>query len=140
MSEYLLLFAASFGAATILPMSSEVLLVAQTISGLDPQVLWLVATCGNTLGAVLNWILAWHFLHYADRPWFPIDAKNLERGQRWFQKFGLWTLLFSWTPLIGDALTFAAGIMRVRFWVFLPLVAVGKGGRYFFVIAASTPT
>jgi membrane protein YqaA with SNARE-associated domain len=40
------------------------------------------------------------------------------------------SLLFAWLPLVGDPLTFAAGMLRVRFAPFIALVAIGKGGRY----------
>jgi len=139
MSAYLLLFLTAFGAATILPFYSEVLLVAQVRSGYSPAGLWLAATAGNTLGAVVNWLIAWHLSHYADRPWFPIKPHKLERAQHWFQRYGSWSLLLAWMPIGGDALTFVAGMMRVRLWLFLLLVGLGKGLRYLAVIAVSLP-
>lgn len=137
MSAYVLLFLTAFGAATLLPFYSEVLLVAQLRQGLDPALLWFSATAGNTLGAVVNWGIGWHLTQYVDRRWFPVRKVDLERAQRWFQRYGSWTLLFSWAPLGGDALTVVAGVMKVRFWVFLPLVALGKGARYGGVIWAT---
>lgn len=137
MSAYLLLFATAFGAATLLPFYSEVLLVAQLNRGLDPMLLWLFATAGNTLGAVVNWVIGWHLTHYVDRRWFPVHQQALDRAQRWFQRYGTWTLLFSWAPVGGDALTVVAGIMKVRLWLFLPLVTLGKGARYAAVILAA---
>lgn len=137
MSAYLLLFVTAFGAATLLPFYSEVLLVAQLHQGLDPTLLWLSATAGNTLGAVANWVLGLYLTHYVDRRWFPVRRKELDRAQRWFQRYGSWTLLFSWAPVGGDALTVVAGIMKVRLWLFLVLVTLGKGARYAVVIAAS---
>ena len=139
MSSYALLFLTAFGAATILPFYSEVLLIAQIRQGLDPLGLWIAATTGDTLDAALNWLLAWHLSHYADRRWFPIKENSLQRGQRWFQKYGSWTLLLSWMPVGGDALTFVAGMMRVPLWVFVPLVGLGKGLRYAVVVVASMP-
>jgi membrane protein YqaA with SNARE-associated domain len=138
-SSYLLLFATALGAATILPFYSEVLLISQIRNGLDPLGLWIAATAGNTLGAVVNWLIARYFIRYADRPWFPIREKSLQRSQGWFRKYGSWTLLLSWMPIGGDALTFVAGMMRVPIWVFLPLVALGKGLRYAVVVYASMP-
>lgn len=137
MSAYLLLFATAFGAATLLPFYSEVLLVAQLNRGLDPMLLWLFATAGNTLGAVVNWVIGWHLTHYVDRRWFPVRQQALDRAQRWFQRYGTWTLLFSWAPVGGDALTVVAGIMKVRLWLFLLLVTLGKGARYAAVILAA---
>lgn len=140
MSAYLLLFITAFGAATILPFYSEILLLAQLRQGFDPLGLWMAATAGNTLGAVLNWLLAWHLIRFADRRWFPLNPKKLARGQRWFQKYGSWTLLLSWLPIGGDALTFIGGMMRVPLWIFLPLVALGKGLRYAAMIALALPS
>lgn len=137
MSAYFLLFATAFGAATLLPFYSEVLLVAQLQRGLDPTLLWLFATAGNTLGAVVNWLIGWHLTHYVGRRWFPVRQSDLDRAQRWFQRYGTWTLLFSWAPVGGDALTVVAGVMKVRLWIFLILVTLGKGARYAAVIAAT---
>lgn len=135
MSAYLVLFWTALGAATILPFYSEFLLIALYNRGLDPFGLWLAATTGNTLGALINWLIGRHLTHYADRRWFPFKEKHLHHAQAWFQKYGVWTLLLSWMPIGGDALTFVAGVMRVRFGLFMLLVAIGKGVRYAVVIA-----
>ncbi|WP_020682863.1 YqaA family protein [Marinobacterium rhizophilum] len=135
MIEYLLLFGGAFAAATILPFYSEVYLaVLLAEQSANWGWLWLIATAGNTLGAVFNWWLGLYMLHYSDRRWFPIKAKELERAQRWFQHFGVWSLLFAWLPIGGDALTFIGGIMRVRLHYFVVLVGIGKGVRYLVVI------
>ncbi len=135
MTEYLLLFGGAFAAATILPFYSEVYLAILLSEQPGNWVwLWLVATSGNTLGAVLNWWLGQYMLHYRERRWFPVKARELERAQRWFQRFGVWSLLFAWLPIGGDALTFIGGIMRVRLSRFLVLVGIGKGVRYLVVI------
>lgn len=135
MLEYLLLFAGAFAAATILPFYSEVYLAALLLD--QPEQwpwLWLVATLGNTGGSVLNWWLGRYLLHYQDRRWFPAKKTDLERAQRWFQHFGVWSLLFAWLPIGGDALTFIGGLMKVRLDLFVALVAIGKGVRYLVVI------
>jgi membrane protein YqaA with SNARE-associated domain len=135
MTEYLLLFGGAFAAATILPFYSEVYLaILLSEQPGNWAWLWLIATSGNTLGAVLNWWLGQYMLHYRERRWFPIKARELERAQRWFQRFGVWSLLFAWLPIGGDALTFIGGIMRVRLSHFVVLVGIGKGVRYLVVI------
>ena len=91
---------------------------------------WLVATVGNSLGSAVNWVLGRYLTRFEDRRWFPFKPESLHRGQAWFQKYGVWSLLFAWMPLVGDALTFIAGVMRVRFSLFLLLTAIGKGARY----------
>jgi membrane protein YqaA with SNARE-associated domain len=136
MSSYLWLFAASFGAATVLPLYSEIVLVSMLGGALDPALLWTSATLGNTLGAVVNWVIGWKLADHAGARWFPVSEKQLERAGRWFNRYGTWTLLLSWMPVGGDALTFVGGMMRVRLGIFLVLVSIGKGARYAMIIAA----
>ncbi len=130
MDVYIGLFAVAFLAATILPAYSEVMFAGLLATGHDPIALWAWATAGNTLGAIVNWLLGRYLLHFRDRRWFPFRVDNLHRAQLWFQRWGVWSLLLAWMPVFGDALTFIAGIMRVRFEIFIVLTAVGKGARY----------
>jgi len=134
MEAYLVLFAVAFLAATVLPAYSEVLFAAMISQGYEPALLWLFATGGNTLGSALNWFLGRYLLHFQGRRWFPFRADALDRYQRWFQKYGVWTLLLAWAPVGGDALTFIAGVMRVRFPLFVLLTGIGKGLRYAFLL------
>lgn len=134
MIEYLILFSSAFLAATILPFYSEVVLFALLRQGGDPALLVAVATVGNTLGAVVNWLLGRYLLHFQDRRWFYFSRKQIARAQDWFQHYGFWTLLLAWMPVGGDALTLIAGIMRVRLWLFVLLVGLGKGLRYVSVV------
>ncbi len=127
---YLSLFLVSFAAATLLPAYSEVMVAGLMSAGYDPPALWAWATAGNTLGAAVNYVLGRYLLHFQERRWFPFRAGTLDRAQRWFQRYGVWSLLMSWAPVGGDALTFVAGVMRVRFDAFLALTALGKGMRY----------
>lgn len=136
--SYLLLFGSAFLAATILPFYSEVFLFALLRDGGDPVVLVIVATLGNTLGAVVNWVLGLYLLHFRDRRWFYFSQSQIDRAQRWFQRYGFWSLLLAWMPIGGDALTLIAGIMKVRLWIFLLLVATGKALRYISVVYIST--
>ena len=127
---YLTMFASAFLAATFVPLASELTLVAGLAAG--GSIHWLVAsaTLGNTLGAVVNWGLGRCIEHFRDRKWFPVDARRLERGQAWFRRYGVWSLLLAWVPVVGDALTVIAGAMRIHIAPFLVLVAAGKGARY----------
>ena len=134
MISYLLLFGSAFLAATILPFYSEVLLYALLRDGGDPLVLVAVATLGNTLGAVVNWVLGLYLLHFQDRRWFYFSRQQIDNAQRWYQRYGFWSLLLAWMPVGGDALTLIAGIMRVRLWIFLLLVGTGKALRYVSVV------
>ena len=134
MISYLALFGSAFLAATIVPFYSEVLLYALLREGLDPLTLVIVATLGNTLGAVVNWVLGLYLLHFQDRRWFYFSRQQIDRAQRWYQRYGFWSLLLAWLPVGGDALTLIAGIMKVRLWLFLLLVGGGKAARYVFVV------
>ena len=131
-------FFAAFLAATILPFSSEAVLAAfYAAGGGDAVMLWAVASLGNVLGAVLNWGLGRYLLHWQGRRWFPFSRDQLNRAEAWFSRYGVWSLLLAWVPIIGDPLTFAAGIMRVRLPLFLILVSIGKAGRYAAVLWAA---
>lgn len=134
MLSYWLLFGSAFLAATIFPFYSEVLLVTLLAQGKSVWLIWLFATLGNSLGAVVNWVLGRYLLHFEKRSWFPFKQNQLSGAQRWFQRYGVWSLLFAWLPVGGDALTFIAGMMRVNFWVFFILTTIGKGLRYLVVI------
>ncbi len=135
---YASLFISSFIAATLLPFYSEVILGVMLSNGHNPLWLWLAATCGNTLGAWVNWILGRYLLHFQDRRWFPFKPNTLNKAQRGFNKYGLWSLLFAWLPVVGDPITFVAGMMKVRILPFLILVFLGKGLRYAVVIVIAT--
>lgn len=134
MLSYTLLFASAFLAATIFPFYSEIVLISLITQGKNLMTLWLVATAGNTLGAVVNWLLGRYLLHFQNRRWFPFKTRDIEKYQHWFQRYGVWSLLFAWLPVGGDALTFIAGLMRVRLSVLLILCGIGKGLRYAVVI------
>jgi membrane protein YqaA with SNARE-associated domain len=134
MTDYLLLFASAFLAATVLPFYSEVTLFLLLERGAPPLYLLTIATAGNTLGAVVNWALGRYLLHYQDRRWFYFSREQIARAQAWFQRRGVWCLLLAWLPLGGDALTLIAGIMRVSLPLFIVLVGIGKGLRYLAVI------
>lgn len=125
------LFFGAFFAATILPFSSEIMLATALEAGeVDPWLLIAVAALGNTLGAVVNWGIGRYLLHWSDRRWFPFSREQLHRASERFNKYGVWSLLLAWMPIIGDPLTFAAGVLQVPLAWFLPLVAIGKTLRY----------
>ena len=127
---YLSLFLSGFIAATLFPASSEVLLIVLQQQGYVVWWLWLAATAGNTLGSCVNWYLGKELLRFQHKSWFPFKEPQLLRAQQQFQRYGAWTLLLAWLPVVGDPLTLIAGVLRVRFVPFLLLVATGKGLRY----------
>ena len=130
---YFFLFLSAFGAATVIPMSSEVVLLA--LLNEDNAIwLWLIATTGNTLGSMVNWFLGHYLTRFSNKRWFPASPKALAKAQARFHRYGSWSLLFAWVPIAGDALTFIAGVMKVPAFTFLVLIAIGKGLRYAIVI------
>ena len=132
---YLSLFTISFLAATILPFSSELTLAGLiATSNYDNLFLLIVASLGNTLGSVVNWALGFYSRNLTTKKWFPFKDNQIEKSSKWFSRFGKWSLLFSWVPIIGDPLTLVAGLLRVRFLDFIILVAIGKVSRYLIVI------
>ena len=131
---YLSLFVISFLAATILPFSSELTLAGLiATSNYDNLLLLIVASFGNVLGAVVNWVLGFYSRNLTTKKWFPFKNKQIKNSSRWFSKFGKWSLLFAWVPVIGDHLTLAAGLLRVKFIEFVTLVTIGKFSRYFII-------
>ncbi len=134
LAVYSSLFLSAFSAATLLPGSSEALLtgfIAKEKGTLG--LLLAVATIGNVAGSVVNYALGRFLIAYRDRKWFPVSESGYQRAVHWYERYGLWTLLLAWLPIIGDPLTVIAGALRTRFWVFLVLVSIGKFGRYLFV-------
>ena len=125
------LFLAAFVAATILPAQSEALLatlIAQT--DIPFWMLITVASIGNIAGSCVNWWLGRCAQACQNRKWFPLTPEQLTKAAQHYQRYGRWTLLLSWVPIIGDPLTLAAGFLRERFTVFLALVSIAKTGRY----------
>ncbi|PHN30344.1 YqaA family protein [Pseudomonas sp. ICMP 561] len=137
-SSYAGLFLAAFGAATLLPMQSEAVLVGMLLSGhCTVATLLLVATLGNVLGSLLNWILGRSVERFRHKRWFPVSEAKLEKAQRFYLRYGRWSLLLSWVPIIGDPLTMVAGVMREPLWSFLLIVTFAKGMRYLLLTAAT---
>ncbi|MER9467708.1 DedA family protein [Mesorhizobium sp. M0482] len=130
------MFTSAFLAATILPVSSEVVLAGLIAGGRgDPVLLLAVATIGNTLGSVVNWTLGRGIDTLKSRRWFPITRERYQRASRSFRRFGAWLLLFAWLPVVGDAFTVAAGAARMHLGIFVMLVALGKAARYAAIVA-----
>ncbi|WP_183874472.1 YqaA family protein [Rhizobium sp. BK491] len=135
---YFGLFMAAFGAATILPMQSEAVLAGLLLTGRYSAV-WLVVTAGvgNILGSLVNWMLGRGIERFRQRRWFPVGEDTLDRAQAWYRKYGKWSLLASWVPIVGDPITVVAGVLREPLPTFLLLVTIAKLGRYVIVALAT---
>ncbi|MER8840780.1 DedA family protein [Mesorhizobium sp. M0913] len=137
LAAYAGLFLAASLAATILPMQSEAVLVGLLLADYSPWPIIAVASVGNVLGSVINWLLGRGIERFRGQRWFPMNQAQLDRAQIWYRRFGKWSLLLSWLPVVGDPLTVVAGVLREPFRVFLLLVTAAKVGRYL-VLAAVT--
>lgn len=128
---YWILFISAFGAATLLPLQSElVLLSLLSQSDYMPLVLLFVATVGNVLGSCVNWWLGLKIEHFKHKQWFPVSVQRLQKAEYHYQRYGIWSLLLSWVPIVGDPLTLLAGVLKTPFYKFLMLTIIAKGGRY----------
>jgi membrane protein YqaA with SNARE-associated domain len=132
------LFVAAFLSASLLPLQSELLFIALLAQEhAQPITLLAVASVGNTLGSVLNWWLGRSISRFEGRRWFPVKREAMGRAERWFARWGVWSLLLSWVPIIGDPLTLVAGVLRMRLAPFIAIVAVAKTGRYLAILLAT---
>ena len=137
-TSYLGLFLAAFGAATLLPMQSEAVLVGMLLSDQYlASTLLAVATFGNVLGSALNWVLGRSIERFRHQRWFPVSENKLQKAQQSYLRYGRWSLLLSWVPIIGDPLTVVAGVMREPLWSFLLIVTLAKGARYLVLTAVT---
>ena len=134
LAVYVGLFLGAFAAATILPFSSEAMLAGLLLTGYKPWLLLAVASIGNIGGSTLNWLLGRGIEHYRHKSWFPVSDAALERAQGWYARYGRWSLLLSWAPVVGDPLTFVAGVLREPLSTFLILVAIAKISRYLVIM------
>ncbi len=133
--EYLYLFVIAFISATLLPLGSEALLLYQLSQELNIFLLFFFATLGNSLGSVLNYWLGRKGEQYLLQK-KSINKNQILKAQERFNKYGGYSLLLSWVPIIGDPITFIAGMAKYNFKRFLILVVIAKGGRYLFIIGS----
>jgi len=139
LAAYFGLFVAAFAAATILPMQSEAVLVGMLLTETYSTFLLVaVASFGNVLGSLTNWGLGRWIERFRNRRWFPVSDSAMERAQGWYRRYGRWSLLASWLPVVGDPITVVAGTLREPLPTFLLLVAIAKIGRYAVLALATT--
>ena len=125
--SYFAVFISGFLAATILPVYSEAVYLYYLPKEPYPLLLTLAAGVGNTLGSLVNYYIGLLGEHYLRK---KVDPKRLDQAERIFAKWGGWSLLLSWAPVIGDPITFVAGLFRYDLKKFLILVFIAKFGRY----------
>ncbi|MCJ8327279.1 MAG: DedA family protein [Campylobacterales bacterium] len=130
---YLILFVSAFISATLFPLGSEALLIYNIKENYNIYLLLFFATTGNVLGSVLNYYLGLKGELYCEKKKY-LKKETINKYKSIFDKYGSYTLLLSWMPLIGDPLTFIAGILKYNFKKFLVLVFIAKFVRYAFII------
>jgi membrane protein YqaA with SNARE-associated domain len=133
--ELLVVFFAAFLAATVIPAQSEAVLVGVAATGsFSKELLLLVASLGNVLGSIVNYILGYQAICLGKKKQLFAKTTKLEKYESIYRRYGVWTLLFAWLPLVGDVFTVLAGVFRANIWVFILLVTIGKAGRYWLLL------
>ena len=127
---YLGMFIVAFLAATILPVGSEIVLVALATNGYALPILVLIATLGNVLGSLVNYAIGFYGGDWLTTKVLKISPLQMHKAKQRYDRWGKWSLLFAWVPIIGDPLTVIAGLLKVSLGWFLLLVTIGKLGRY----------
>jgi membrane protein YqaA with SNARE-associated domain len=136
MSEFLVdyglwsLFFISFCASTLLPLGSEWLLVALVLQGSNPLATVAIATLGNSLGAGTNYLIGFYGGDWLIEKILRVEKTRQHQAIRWFNRYGSWSLLLAWLPVIGDPLCLVAGMLKTPLLRFSLLVTTGKGLRY----------
>ena len=130
---YFILFSTAFISATLFPLGSEALLIYDITQGHNIYLLLFFATLGNSLGSVVNYFLGLKGEEYLINKKL-LNEKYIIKAKTYFDKYGAWSILFSWLPIIGDPITFVAGILKYDFKKFLILVVVAKFSRYLFLV------
>jgi len=131
------LFLLSFLASTVIPLGSEWLVVTLILKSFQPEYVVAVATMGNYLGACTTYFIGLWGAVFLIKKVMRIDEASLAKAQMLYRRYGSWSLLFTWLPVIGDPLCLVGGALRINFILFSLLVFAGKLARYA-VIAAVT--
>ncbi|HEX9078426.1 MAG TPA: YqaA family protein [Desulfuromonadaceae bacterium] len=127
---YLSLFLLSFLASTLLPLGSEWLLVLMLARGYPPLATVATATAGNSLGACTTYLVGVYGGRWLIERLLRVSPEQQERAHGYYRRYGAFSLLFSWLPVVGDPLCLVGGMMRINFWLFTALVVSGKLFRY----------
>ena len=123
------LFIASFLASTIIPFGSEGIIVLLISQKFNVLAVVLVASVGNFFGACTSYYIGLKGRGLVEK-YLRISHEDVKKAEIYFSKYGSFVLLFTWVPLIGDAITVTGGLLRLKFWLFSVLVFTGKFLRY----------
>ncbi|MBO4802831.1 MAG: DedA family protein [Bacteroidaceae bacterium] len=127
---------ASFIAGSVFPFSSEAVLTALQLAGLEPVQLFIAATVGNVAGSMFNYgvgtlgKMEWieHYLH--------VERKKIDRTARWMERYGAWIGILCFLPILGSVIAVTLGFMRANPWLSLFTITLGKAARYALLIFA----
>lgn len=123
------LFTSAFISSTLAPGGSEAVLAYMVAAGhYQVELLIIVATIGNTLGAMTTWGLG--VLAAKKFPAAELLSQNKQKALDILRTKGIWTLFFTWLPVVGDALCFAGGWLKLPFFQACLIILLGKLGRY----------
>jgi membrane protein YqaA with SNARE-associated domain len=131
----LALFVACFLAATVLPFSSEAVLVAMALGPWAGWSLWAVASAGNTLGGLSSYGLGRLGDMERIARWLSADRERTLRWRGRIARHGVWAALLTWLPVVGDPIAIALGLGRAPLWPVAVLMFLGKAARYAVVLA-----
>ncbi len=134
---YLGIFASAVVAGSVIPLSSEVVLMACIGAGADPYISILVATIGNMIGGVTcYWLGSLGNMHWIER-YLGVNAQKLAKAEKAVQKYGAYMAFFMFAPVIGEAIGVVLGMLRTNKWTTFTFMFLGKLARYA-VIGATT--
>ena len=135
MAEFGIMFSGAFLAATLLPGGSEVLLVALLNNTPEAWIaLVITASIGNTLGAMTSFYIG-HLGRFAKTP-SELSSGKHTKGLALIERYGVWALLLSWAPVIGDVLCLLAGWLKLPLIPSILMMLIGKTIRYLIIAAA----
>ena len=120
----------AFLAASILPFSSEAVMVGLLAAGLDMWALVAWGTVGNVLGSLFNYGIGRLGKMEWIEKYLHTKPKDLDRARRFMGGRGAWMGLFSCIPVIGDVITIVLGLMRANLTIFIVSVTISKLARY----------
>lgn len=131
------MFISAFLAGSILPFSSESVMVALLAVGVNPWTLLLTASAGNILGGITCYCIGLT----ASPEWlqrtFRIKDQHMHRARILVTRWGAWMGLLCWVPILGDAILVTLGIMRSRPLVTNLMMIIGRTLRYAFVLLSA---
>lgn len=120
----------AFLAASILPFSSEAVMVGLLAAGLDMWALVAWGTVGNVLGSLFNYGIGRLGKMEWIEKYLHTKPEDLDRARRFMGGRGAWMGLFSCIPVIGDVITIVLGLMRANLTIFIVSVTISKLARY----------